>query len=40
MIGFEAGLMPENFGSRLPRSDIHALAVFLQTAAQGAGSSH
>jgi mono/diheme cytochrome c family protein len=40
--GFEAGLMPENFGSRLPRSDVHALAVFLHTAAQGAaaGSGH
>jgi mono/diheme cytochrome c family protein len=41
--GFESGLMPENFRSRLPRDDIHALAVFLQTAAQGAaaaGSGH
>ena len=34
--GFEAGLMPENFASRLPRADIRALAVFLRTAAQGA----
>jgi mono/diheme cytochrome c family protein len=35
--GFEPGLMPENFGSRLPRGDIRALAAFLQTAANGAG---
>ncbi|HTU28346.1 MAG TPA: c-type cytochrome [Solirubrobacteraceae bacterium] len=36
--GFEAGLMPENFGSRLPHADIEALAAFLQTAARGAAS--
>ena len=34
--GYEAGLMPENFGSRLPRSDVRALAAFIRTAAQGA----
>ena len=41
--GFEAGLMPQNFGSRLPRGDIRALAAFIRTAAQGAaaaGSGH
>jgi mono/diheme cytochrome c family protein len=36
--GFEAGLMPENFGSRLPRGDIQALATFIHTAAQGAST--
>jgi len=36
--GFESGLMPENFGSRLPRRDIVALAAFLHTAAQGAAA--
>ncbi|HEY3771739.1 MAG TPA: c-type cytochrome [Solirubrobacteraceae bacterium] len=40
--GFEGGLMPENFASRLPRGDIQALAAFIRTAAQGAaaGSGH
>jgi hypothetical protein len=28
--------MPENFGTRLPRADITAIATFLHTAAQGA----
>lgn len=37
--GFEAGLMPENFGSRLPQADIHALATFIEAAAQGAAKS-
>jgi len=36
--GYEAGLMPENFGSRLPRADVRALAAFIATAAQGAAS--
>jgi mono/diheme cytochrome c family protein len=36
--GFEAGLMPENFGSRLPRGDIRAVAAFIHTAAQGAST--
>ena len=36
--GYEAGLMPENFGSRLPRSDVRALAAFIHAAAQGAAA--
>jgi len=36
--GYEPGLMPENFGSRLPRSDVRALAAFIQTAAGGAAA--
>jgi mono/diheme cytochrome c family protein len=34
--GYEAGLMPEDFGSRLPRADVRALAAFIATAARGA----
>jgi mono/diheme cytochrome c family protein len=40
--GYEAGLMPENFGSRLSASDLHALAVYVHaaaSAAQGGGNS-
>ncbi len=38
--GYEAGLMPQDFGSRLPRRDVRALATFIRTAADGvAGSS-
>ena len=36
--GFESGLMPEDFGSRLPHRDIVALAAFLHTAAPGAAA--
>lgn len=36
--GYEAGLMPENFGSRLPRNDIRALAAFLAAATRGASA--
>jgi mono/diheme cytochrome c family protein len=36
--GFESGLMPEDFGSRLPHRDIVALATFLHAAAQGASA--
>ncbi len=34
--GYEAGLMPENFGKRLSKADLHALAVYIYTAATGA----
>lgn len=34
--GYEAGLMPENFGTRLSRHDLHALAVYIHTAAAAA----
>jgi mono/diheme cytochrome c family protein len=34
--GYEAGLMPENFGKRLSKADLHALAVYIHTAATAA----
>ena len=34
--GYEAGLMPENFGSRLSASDLHALAEYIHAAASAA----
>ena len=34
--GYEPGLMPENFGSRLSRSDLRALAVYVNAAASAA----
>lgn len=36
--GYEAGLMPQNFGSRLHRGDLRALAAFIATAARGAAA--
>ncbi|HLI59709.1 MAG TPA: c-type cytochrome [Solirubrobacteraceae bacterium] len=36
--GYEAGLMPEDFGRRLPRADVRALAAFIATAARGAAN--
>ena len=40
--GYEAGLMPENFGSRLSAHDLHALAIYVHAAsaaAKGPGKS-
>ncbi len=34
--GYEAGLMPENFGNRLSNADLHALAVYIHAAATAA----
>ena len=34
--GYEAGLMPENFGSRLSAHDLHALAAYIHAAATAA----
>ena len=34
--GYEAGLMPKNFGKRLSQADLHALAVYIDTAATAA----
>jgi mono/diheme cytochrome c family protein len=34
--GYEPGLMPTDFGTRLQRADIHALAVYIYTAAHAA----
>ena len=34
--GYEAGLMPENFGSRLSAQDLAALAAYIHAAAAGA----
>ena len=34
--GFEPGLMPENFATRLPRRDIRAIATFVAAAAAAA----
>ena len=41
--GYEPGLMPQNFGARLSRSDLRALATYINvaaTAAQGKGGGH
>jgi mono/diheme cytochrome c family protein len=39
--GYEAGLMPENFGSRLSKTDLHAIAEFIHAAASAAqGPAH
>ncbi len=39
--GFQPGLMPENFGTRLSRSDIRAIATFVAAAAAAArGPAH
>ncbi len=39
--GYEAGLMPKNFGSRLSHSDLRALAVYVHAAATAAaGKGH
>ena len=34
--GFESGLMPENFATRLPRRDVQAIAAFVAAAANAA----
>jgi mono/diheme cytochrome c family protein len=34
--GYEAGLMPEDFGKRVSKADLHALAVYIHTAATAA----
>jgi cytochrome c6 len=34
--GYESGLMPEDFGTRLPAGDIRALATFVAAAAHAA----
>lgn len=34
--GYEAGLMPENFGSRLSADDLRALATYIHAAASAA----
>lgn len=36
--GYEAGLMPQDFGSRFPRGELRALAAFVATAARGAAA--
>ena len=35
--GFESGLMPENFATRLPRGDVRAIAAFVAAAANAVG---
>lgn len=35
-VGYQAHLMPENFGERLSGHDIHALAVYVHAAARAA----